>query len=667
LRCRRYDGTANVPAGGKKRINPMLDALRRGVANLFVKILLGLLLISFVLLFGLSGDYLTRGPTASNVLVTVGPTQISVDTYRQALNEEVQAIARKLGHALTPEQAQLYGVPPRALARLIGSTAIDLHAKELGVTVADPIVAGMIKADPTFHGPNGEFSRNQFRQELVRRGYRSEEEYIQASRRDLQREQLTETLGAGVTPQQFMVDALHGFRNETRVIEHITPDFAKLVTVPEPSQEKLKAYFDENQHQFVALEERKANLLMLPRDAALARVKIGDDEIKAAYDAEKDTFNIPEKRRIQQLTFADKAAAEKAYAELSKARNFEETAAKLGFPAADIDLGVLTRAEMIDPKIAEAAFKMKKDELSRPVEGQFSTVLLRVPEIAPGKQRAFNDVKGEIRERIAADRVGQQLQSLHEKIEAGRQKGTPLKELAKELGLPYQEIAGVNRIGKTDDGKPVIAHADAGTIIEAFFAAAPGVETDPIELSDGGVAWFDLLEVVPEHQRPFEEVAAQVRTNFIESERRKEMASLVAKQVESLKPGEGLERIAKALGAKVERTPPVKRIAIPPPQGLSAVALQQAFTLPKGGVASAPTPDGKSRTVFRVADIVAARDATDEEAEALKADLARQMRVDVLDQYVSGLRTRYGITVNEKLVAEALGVQAQPGTSFTDN
>jgi peptidyl-prolyl cis-trans isomerase D len=641
--------------GGKNRINPMLDAMRRGVANVFTKILLGLLIVAFAI-WGI-GDYIVRGPSNSGALATVGKTQITVNEFQQAYKDELQSIARKLGRALTPEQAQVLGVPPRALARLIGTAAIDLHANNLGVTIADPLVASIIKADPQFQGVGGEFSRDQFRRILAQRGYRSEEEYIRASRRDLLREQLTETLSAGVTPQQFLIDAVHRFRDETRVIEHLTPDFTKLVTVAEPAEDKLKEFFEQNKRQYIALEERKANLLLVTRDTALARVKIGDDEVKAAYEAAKDSYDVPEKRRVSQLTFADKAAAEKAYAELSKAKDFNEAATKLGFPAADIQLGLLTKAEMIDPKIAEAAFKLKKDELSPPVAGQFSTVLLRITEIQPGKQRSFNEVKGEVRDRIAAERVSQELQSIHEKVEAGRAKGTPLKEIADELKLPFQEIPAVNRLGKTNDGTVVIAHADAGRIAEAFFAATPGVETDIIELSDTGFAWFDLLGVTPERQRDFEEVKAEVRAHFMEAERRKEIASRVAKEIEGLQPGEGLDRIAKALGGKVERTAPVKRNATPPPAGFTAALLQQAFTLPKGGVTSAPTVDGKSRTIIRVADVIAAPPPTDDRIAALKADLIRQMRIDILDQYVAGLRTRYGFAVNEKLVMEAMGAQ----------
>ena len=137
------------------------------------------------------------------------------------------------------------------------------------------------------------------------------------------------------------------------------------------------------------------------------------------------------------------------------------------------------------------------------------------------------------------------------------------------------------------------------------------------------------------------------------------IASVVAKEIEKLQPGEGLERIAKALSGKIERTKPVKRLPEALPAGLTAPLLQQAFTMPKGGVASLPTADGRSRTIFRVADVIAAPSPTEEEAAAIKTELTRQMRVDVIDQYVSGLRARYGYTVDEKKLVEALGGQPE--------
>ncbi len=635
----------------------MLDAMRRGVTNILVKILLGLLIVAFAL-WGVP-EFVARNPWQSNAVATVGKKEISIDDFKRAYQEEMDMLTRRLGRAPTPEEANVLGVVQRTLLRLTGVAALDLHATNLGVTASNEIVAQFIRGDnPSVVGPDGRTDMSKYAQVIRQAGYNSVQAYEQARRRDLERQQLVETLGAWTMPQAFQIDALHRYRNEARVIEHLTPDFSKL-TVPEPSEDTLKEYFERSKGQYIALEERKANLLLVPRDAALSRIKITDEEVKAAYDAAKTSYDVPEKRRVAQLTFPDKAAAEKVYAERSKAKYFNAAAAKAGFPAADIDLGLLTKAEMIDPKIADAAFSLKKGELSRPVEGQFSVVLLRIGEIEGGKHRSFDEVKAEISDNIAAERVGQQLQSLHEQVEADRGKGTPLKDIAAALKLPFQEIAAINKTGKTDDGKAVIAHADADRIVEAFFAASPGIETDPIELSDSGYAWFDLLSITPQRLRTFDEVKTQVRANFVDEERRKEIASVVAKEIEKLQPGEGLERIAKALGGKIERTKPVKRLPEALPAGVTAPLLQQAFTMPKGGVASLPTADGRSRTIFRVADVIAAPSPTEEEATAIKADLTRQMRVDVIDQYVSGLRARYGYTVDEKKLVEALGGQPE--------
>jgi len=631
----------------------MLDQMRRGVTNIFTKFLLALLIVAFAV-WGI-GDVVRR--SGQSAVATVGPTEITNEEFRQAYQDESQSISRRLGRRLTPEQAKILGVETRALARLIGFAAVDINARELGLTVAESIVANVVRADPAFAGPTGQFSKNQFNQLIRQYGYQSEGQYIQARHRDILREQLTETLGAGVTPQTAFVDVLHRYREETRVVEYFTPDYDKHIKIADPDDSKLQEYYEQNKRQYIALEHRKANLLLLTRDETLSRITVTDEEIKAAYDAAKDSYNIPEKRRIAQLTFPDKAAADKAYAELSKAKNFEETAAKLGFPAADIDLGLLTRPEMIDPKIAEAAFALKKDELSRPVEGQFSVALLRVSDIQGGKQRTFDEVKAEIKDRVANERVGQKLQELHDAAESDRAKGKPLKEIGAQLKLPFREIAEITRLGKTSDGKTVIEHADAGRIAEAIFEASPGVETEALELTDGGYAWFDVVATTPERQKTLDEVKAEVKANTIDAEKRTEMTAFAAKQTERIKAGEGMEKLAKELGGSVTGTAPFKRSATPP--GLPPAAVQQAFGLAKGAATSVPTPDGKTRLILRVADIVAALPPTPEQTEALKTELAKQVRIDLLEQYVGGLRTRYGYKINEAQLKQALGPQTE--------
>ncbi len=193
---------------------------------------------------------------------------------------------------------------------------------------------------------------------------------------------------------------------------------------------------------------------------------------------------------------------------------------------------------MIDPKIAEAAFALKKDELSKPVEGQFAIVLVRVSEIVPGKQRSFDEVKGEVRDKLAEERTNQEIQSLHDKVEDERASGKPLKEIAEQLKLDFREIPDIDRGGKTADGKPAIEGAAAAQVAQAAFAGSPGLDAEATELADGGYAWVDVVAVTPEKQKTFEEAKAEITTAATEEQRRAEIASLAGKLVDRLGKGE---------------------------------------------------------------------------------------------------------------------------------
>ena len=63
----------------------MLDQMRRGVTNLFTKLLLALLIVAFAV-WGI-GDVVRRSSQAA--LATVGSTEITPDEYRQAYQDEM--------------------------------------------------------------------------------------------------------------------------------------------------------------------------------------------------------------------------------------------------------------------------------------------------------------------------------------------------------------------------------------------------------------------------------------------------------------------------------------------------------------------------------------------------------------------------------------------------
>jgi peptidyl-prolyl cis-trans isomerase D len=637
----------------------MLDAMRRGALNWGAKILLGILTIAFAI-WGIADVFRGYGRGA---IAKLGGTEISAEEFRQAYEDEIASLSRRLGSRLTPAQIKLLGIEQRALARLVGSAALDAHARQLHLALPDTAVADLIRSDPAFRGPTGTFSRQTF-QSMVRQMGFSEARYVAERRKEEIRDQLKDTLLDGAAPPQDVVEFVHAYRGETRRIDYLTPDFDKLITVPEPDEAKLKETYEANRRQFVVPESRKINALLLTRASVAALAKVSEEDVRASYEQDKDKFNEPEKRRIEQLAFRDRAAADKAYAELFKAPDFAQAAAGFGFKASDIELGLITRRQMIDPKVAEVAFSLKPGQLSEPIEGQFAVVLVRCSEIVPGKERTFADVESQIRERLTGERAAQEIRTLHDKIEDERAAGKPLQEIAGALQLSFREIPAIDAAGKAADGKPALEDADAVKIAQAAFSGSAGIDSEPAELSDGGYAWVDVLAITPEQQKPFEAVAGEVKALAIANARRTAIASYAAKLVEHLSKGETFETIATEIGGSLEHTPAITRDAAP--QGLTQNAVAQAFALPIGGAASALTADGKSRTILRVAEIIPAPALSKEEGDRLTAELTQQYKGDILSEYLTGLEARFGFTVNEAALRQALGSAADRQQSDID-
>jgi peptidyl-prolyl cis-trans isomerase D len=629
----------------------MLEALRRGVKGIFIKLLLGLLIIAFAV-WGVADVFQGRGQGA---LAKIGKTEISSDAFQQALQVEISNLSRQFGQRLTVDQARALGIDQRVISRLVGTAAIDTHAHELGLYLSDADIAEAIRTDPGFQGVGGTFNRDAF-VEILRQNGLTEQRYFNERRSDELRQQITGTLTAGSVPPAVMIDTLHRFRGETRTVAFITLDPEVSGKVADPDEAKLKAYYEQNKRQFTAPEYRKVPLILLTDAEVRKRIDVSEADMKALYEQEKDTFATPERRKIQQLSFPDRPAADKALADLKAAASFEEGLKALGIKDSDIELGTLAKRDMIDAQIADAAFKLEKDKLSDVIQGTFSPVILRVTEITPGKQSTFEEVKDKLRDRIAGERAGRALQDLHDRIDDARAGGGSLKEIAERLKVPFMEIEATDKQGLTPDGKPALEHPDAVKVLATAFVGGGGLDREAVELDSGGYAWVDVAGVTAERQKPFEEVQDTVKAAWIEAERRTALNTAAQAIVDRINKGTALEDIAKELSLEVKLAQPVTRSQ--QTDGLTRSAVQRAFSLARGAAAAVESGDGKSRTIIVLRAVVEPPPPTAEQREALRKELERQLHSDTIGAYVNALQTRLGFSVNQTVYRRAMGLEA---------
>lgn len=119
---------------------------------------------------------------------------------------------------------------------------------------------------------------------------------------------------------------------------------------------------------------------------------ITDKELKENYKPEIKASHILVK---------DEATAKKVKEELGQGKSFEELAKQYsedtGSKEKGGDLGYFTAGKMVK-EFEDAAYKMKKDEVSEPVKSQFGYHIIKVTDIK--EQKPFDEVKGDIKKEL---------------------------------------------------------------------------------------------------------------------------------------------------------------------------------------------------------------------------------------------------------------------------
>jgi peptidyl-prolyl cis-trans isomerase D len=627
----------------------MLNALRKGASGWIAKILFALLVASFAL-WGV-GDW-TSGFRREK-LAEVGGREVSSAEFERAYQNQISVLSGRIGRQVTSTEARESGLPNRVLQELVASTAIDMHADALNLGISEKALVDNIREEEAFQGSDGKFDPQRFQQVLRQAGF-TEQGFLDTQRKELVKGQILGTLIQAPYAPRVLVEAIHHYRNDERTLKYFLLPPEAAGTVEAPDETKLRAYYEENKRKFMAPEYRRAGVLLLSTDKLKDTVTISDEDLRAAYDAGKQAFSVPEKRTIQQLVFKDRAAAEEASGKLAAGADFMQLGKELGLKETDINLGTFSKEEFADKTVAEAAFQLEKDKPSAPISG-FANVIVRVTEIQPGSEKSFEEVKDQVKDQLAKTRASEEISKLYDSIEDERAAGSTLQEIAQKMNLEFVEIT-VNKDGIDREGKKPDVAAKSPNALKTIFESDVGVENNPVQFGDDGYAFVDVMEVIPERQRPFEEVREDVAKAWTEDEIRNRLTAKADELVAALGNGQTMEAAAQSVGATVKTTPPLKRSGAEP--GLPISAIAQAFSLPQDGVGSAQTPDKKGRAIFQVATITPAPALDDKGVEDLRKEIARGLGNDFYAQYVNGLQTAYGVQVNPKAISSITG-QAQ--------
>ena len=446
----------------------MLEMFRNAGKTWVAKILMLMLAASF----GVWGIRDIFGGFHSTALATIGNQEISSQQYTTTYHQALQNLARQTGQNLTAEDARKMGVDRSILDNLIQSAALDAEASNLKLSISKDMIAEEAKANPAFKDSNGKFDPQQFANLLAQNGM-NEEIFVANETRNRTRAAITDAVDRGFTPPNTLIEALYRYRNEQRDAKYFTITAGE-ADVAVPADDEVKKQYEATPAAYTAPEYRSIAVMKVePADLA-PRITITPEALAAGYEKYKHDYFTPEKRTILQISFPSVDEAKKARDRIAAGTDFMAIAKEHGASDADITFADKTQAEFLDKTVAEAAFKLKQDEVSAPVSGSLVTALLRAAKITPEKQAPLEEVKVELTKRLQSERALDEIQSIYDAVEDARAAQTKFEEIAKAQGIPMVVIPAVSAAGLDPEGKEVTLPGKAD-VLKAAYASDVGV------------------------------------------------------------------------------------------------------------------------------------------------------------------------------------------------
>ncbi|GAD80321.1 peptidylprolyl isomerase [Vibrio ezurae] len=513
----------------------MMERLREGVNSIAVKIILGLIILSFVFT-GVSG-YLGGGHSSA---AKVGNTEISRPEFEQAYQNERNRAQQQMGDYFTSQlgdPAFVQSFRQRVLDQMVNQILLEQYADSLGLRVSDEKVREVLLSMPQFQ-TDGKFDQQVYLAALRRGGYNAES-FAEYLRSDLVRQKI---LGA-VEQSEFILpqEVAHasGLLTQTRDIRTITIQPSEMAKTVTPTAEQLQEFYKNNPANFTRPEQFKISYIELSAEQMKKSDSVTDKDAKDFYEKNIDRYSTHEQRSLSHILIQDEAKAKDILSQLKAGADFatlaKENSEDIGSAENGGSLGLVEKGVM-DPKFEAAAFALQNvGDYSDVVKSDFGYHIIKLDGLKSAQAKPFAEVAAEIKTEVAEQDAVNRFYELQNKLE------TVAFEYPDSLDDAAEAVG--QKVVTTD----FISNADAPAILKS-----PAVmqELKTPEVSEDGLN-SAVVEVDPEHiivvriddsrpqtVLPYEEVAAKVKAQYQQVEGQKLATELADKVVSALEAGD---------------------------------------------------------------------------------------------------------------------------------
>ena len=623
----------------------MLQFIRSKVTSIFIKVLFGILILSFAI-WGIGDIFL--GQERGETTVSVG----DIDYNSNDITREFERTRKAM--RLPPEYVAL--VKPQILDsvinNLVNNGLFAAAGSDLNLLVSDSQIKNWIASSSAFKDQLGKFSPELFRRNLYNADL-TEEEFFRSLKEDIKRNQLLSAINGAVTPNEEIIETLIHYRHEKRVANVVMISGDDIGLTRRATETELNKLYEETKSNYVAPEFRRATFIYLTPKQLAKEISIPKNILEEEYKNRKDEFTKPATREIRQFIFDTKLLADTARERAAKLNDTSLILKSLQASATkdkSSSLNAVTKNDFIAGKEQNAAFKTLVGNVSASVETPFGWKVFLIKSEIPEMTDPFQIASKTIQAELAQEKALDALFELTNAFEDSLASGATLEEAARSINVMAQKIAFTDDKGMGQKGEPLINLPPSGKFLSVLFSTLNGEQSNLIETNEGGYFLIRPDEILESRKLSFPEAKNLVEKIWKEEQVHK-AAMIKAKKLESLtKAGVGLKNAAKNGGFKVETTKPFSRSGDELensryPSDFATVA----FELSRGEINL--VSGTKKIAVIELVNIDKAFvDKTNQEWQSIKREIESTMQQDYLEIALNSLKKNHNVTIDRNYI-----------------
>lgn len=508
----------------------MFDFVRKHTKVLMF--LMFLLIIPAFVLVGVDGF---KGMSdAGATVATVGSHKITQTEWDIAHKNEVDRIRASQPNVdtklLDSEQARY-----ATLERLVRERVLIEAVRQEHLTTTDARLAKELQQDPTIASlrlPDGKLDMERYRQLAGSQGLTTDG-FEARVRADLSARQVESGVPSTAFSPAAMADVtLNAFfgRREVQIARFNPADYSSKVSL---ADSEIDTYYQANQKLFQAEESAAIEYVVLDMDAVKKSITVNEADLKSYYEQNAVRLSGNEQRRASHiliLAAKDLPAAERqkakekidallaqvrktpdAFADLAR-KNSQDT----GSAPAGGDLDFFGRGAMVKP-FEDAAFSMKKGDISDVVESDFGYHIIKVTDIKTPQQKSFEELRPSIEADLRTQQAQRKFAEIAETFTNGvYEQADSLKPIADRLKLEVKTMLNLHRV-PTPGTVGVLANPKFLAAVFSADSIEKKRNTEAVEVGSSQIAAARITQYTAARILPLDEVRANVKARLVAS------------------------------------------------------------------------------------------------------------------------------------------------------